>query len=111
MATITNFNLDSSSVAVGPTGGERNIGAHNMANLKRRYDVIIIGSGAGGSSLAYRLGRLGRQVLLVERGDFLKPQQLGASDSVGRYLYQVIKSRDEPLSFVGGQTKFYGAAL
>ncbi len=31
-------------------------------------DVIIIGSGAGGASAAYRLVRAGKRVLLVEKG-------------------------------------------
>ena len=33
------------------------------------YDVIIIGSGAGGGSLAYKLAPSGLRVLLIERGD------------------------------------------
>ena len=35
------------------------------------YDVIIIGSGAGGGTLAYRLSRSGARVLLLERGDYV----------------------------------------
>jgi choline dehydrogenase-like flavoprotein len=82
-----------------------------QADFKRRYDAVVIGTGAGGSSLAYRLGESGLHVLLVERGDFLKPQPRTATDPVGKFLYHVVKDRDEPLSFVGGQTKFYGSAL
>jgi choline dehydrogenase-like flavoprotein len=33
------------------------------------FDVIVIGSGAGGRTLAYRLAPSGLRVLLVERGD------------------------------------------
>ena len=36
-----------------------------------RYDVIIIGTGAGGGTLAYRLAPSGKRILLLERGDFL----------------------------------------
>ena len=36
------------------------------------YDVIIIGSGAGGGTLAYRLAPSGLRVLLLERGDYVK---------------------------------------
>jgi choline dehydrogenase-like flavoprotein len=86
-------------------------GRDGHGNFERQYDVIVIGTGAGGSSLAYRLGQLGRQVLLIERGDFLKPQPRNTSDPVGKYLYDVIKTPDESLSFVGGQTKFYGSSL
>ena len=36
-----------------------------------RYDVIIIGTGAGGGTLAYRLATSGKRILLLERGDFV----------------------------------------
>ena len=35
------------------------------------YDVIIIGTGAGGGTLAYRLAPSGKRILLLERGAFL----------------------------------------
>ena len=35
------------------------------------YDVIVIGSGAGGGTLAHRLAPLGKRVLLLERGGYL----------------------------------------
>jgi len=35
------------------------------------YDVIIIGTGAGGGTLAYKLAGSGKRILLLERGDFL----------------------------------------
>ncbi len=34
-----------------------------------RYDVIIIGSGAGGGTLAHRLAPSGKRVLILERGE------------------------------------------
>ena len=79
--------------------------------LKGHYDVVIIGSGAGGSTLAYRLAQRGRQVLLVERGDFLRPKRRTSWDPIGKYLYAVVKNRDSQFSCVGGKTKFYGASL
>src|SRR5919108_6435708 len=36
-----------------------------------RYDVIIIGSGAGGGTLAYRLAPTGKKILILERGDYV----------------------------------------
>ena len=36
-----------------------------------RYDLIIIGSGAGGSSLAHRLAPTGKRILMLEHGDWL----------------------------------------
>ena len=46
------------------------------------YDVIVIGSGAGGGTLAHRLAPSGKQVLLLERGDWLprEPQNWSAAD-------------------------------
>ena len=35
------------------------------------YDVIIVGTGAGGGTLACRLAPAGKRILLLERGDFL----------------------------------------
>jgi choline dehydrogenase-like flavoprotein len=37
----------------------------------RDYDVIIIGTGAGGGTLAHALAATGKRILLLERGDFL----------------------------------------
>ena len=34
-------------------------------------DVIIIGTGAGGGTLAYDLASSGKRILLLERGDYL----------------------------------------
>ena len=36
-----------------------------------QYDVVVIGSGAGGGTLTYALARAGKKVLLLERGEFL----------------------------------------
>jgi choline dehydrogenase-like flavoprotein len=38
-------------------------------NDDRRYDVIIIGSGAGGGTLACKLAPSGKRILILERGD------------------------------------------
>jgi len=81
------------------------------AAIRPRYDAVVIGSGLGGATLAYRLAQAGRKVLVVERGDTLKPQRESASAPVGRYLYHLAPDRNASLSYVGGQTKFYGAAL
>ena len=39
--------------------------------MESNYDVIIIGSGAGGGTLTYKLAQAGKKVLLLEHGDFL----------------------------------------
>jgi choline dehydrogenase-like flavoprotein len=47
------------------------------------YDVIVIGSGAGGGTLAHRLAASGKRILILERGDWLQrePQNWGAEAS------------------------------
>src|SRR6201998_410719 len=87
------------------------------------YDVIIIGTGAGGGTLARHLAPSGKRILLLERGDWLprEPSNWSTLDvSVdGRYIppdswYSAgDKSFFQPQIhyFVGGATKLYGAAL
>ena len=87
-----------------------------------RYDVIVIGSGAGGGTLVRHLAPSGKRILLLERGDWLRrePQNWLAEDVFvdGRYTssdtwYYSDGSSFEPQVhyFVGGATKLYGAAL
>ncbi len=87
-----------------------------------RYDVIIVGSGAGGGTLAHTLAPSGKKILLLERGDFL-PRELENWDATavfvdGRYIspdtwYDADGKKFQPQVhyFVGGATKMYGAAL
>ena len=86
------------------------------------YDVIIIGSGAGGGTLAHALAPSGKRILLLERGDYVRREkQNWSSEAVnlqGRYnTKEVWHDKDgRPLHphtnyYVGGNTKFYGAAL
>ena len=87
-----------------------------------RYDVIIIGTGAGGGTLAHALAPTGLKVLLLERGDYVRREKANWSPRAvnveGRYqTKEVWKDVDgKPLHphtnyNVGGNTKFYGAAL
>ncbi len=86
------------------------------------YDVIIIGSGAGGGTLAYRLAPTGKRVLLLERGGYVPREKENWSTRAvnveGRYnTKEEWRDRNgKPLHphtnyFVGGNTKFYGSAL
>jgi choline dehydrogenase-like flavoprotein len=87
-----------------------------------RYDVIIIGTGAGGGTLAHTLAPTGAKILLLERGDFL-PRELanwdpGAVFVDGRYISADTwydgdgkPFRPQVHYYVGGATKLYGAAL
>ena len=86
------------------------------------YDVIIVGTGAGGGTLAHTLAPSGKRILLLERGDFL-PRELDNWDPGpvfvdGKYIssdtwYDADGKPFQPQVhyFVGGATKMYGAAL
>ena len=86
------------------------------------YDLIIIGTGAGGGTLLHALAPTGRRILVLERGGFV-PREIENWDTKAvnldaRYnTKEVWRDRDGgPLHphtnyFVGGNTKFYGAAL
>ncbi len=86
------------------------------------YDVIVIGSGAGGGTLVRHLAPSGARILLLERGGWLarEPQNWQAQDVFvdGRYTspdtwYYSDGTPFQPQVhyFVGGATKLYGAAL
>jgi len=86
------------------------------------YDVIIIGTGAGGGTLARHLAPSGKKILLLERGDWLprEPENWQAQDVFidNRYVSPDTwwNGNGEPFQpqvhyFVGGATKLYGAAL
>jgi choline dehydrogenase-like flavoprotein len=90
--------------------------------MPERYDVIIIGTGAGGGTLAHTLAPSGKKILLLERGDFLPRERANWDpDPVfieGKYIsedtwYDPDGKPFQPQVhyFVGGATKLYGAAL
>jgi choline dehydrogenase-like flavoprotein len=86
------------------------------------YDVIIIGTGAGGGTLAHHLAPSGKRILLLERGDYLPREKDNWSTNAVLHLSKY--KAKEPWRdrggeefhpgihyYVGGNTKFYGAAL
>lgn len=86
------------------------------------YDVIVIGSGAGGGTLVHRLAPSGKRILLLERGDWLprEPENWLAEEVFARNRYVSpdtwYDSRGKGFQpqvhyCVGGATKLYGAAL
>jgi len=58
----------------------------------RRYrpaeavDMLIVGAGAGGATLAQRLARRGWRVLVLEAGPFWDPDEDWVSDDAGAHL-------------------------
>ena len=92
-------------------------------SMDEHYDVIVIGTGAGGGTLARHLAPSGKRILLLERGDWLprEPENWSTVDVFvdGRYISTDSwydpkgKSFFQPQVhyFVGGATKLYGAAL
>ncbi len=85
-------------------------------------DIAIIGSGMGGSTLAYGLRESGARVVVVERGDFLPREweNWSPEDVHLRGRYKNAESWYDPggtafspgvYYYVGGNTKVYGASL
>lgn len=90
--------------------------------MATQHDVIVIGSGAGGGSVAYKLTKAGKRVLLIEKGPFL-PRDKSTIEVREVFVDGVFKNHEVwldsegndfvPGEFynVGGKTKWYGAAL
>jgi choline dehydrogenase-like flavoprotein len=90
--------------------------------LASHFDVIIIGSGAGGGTLAQRLAATGKSILILERGEHI-PREAENWDSKAVFIQHRYRTKerwydkyDRPFSpnthyWVGGNTSFYGAAL
>jgi len=88
----------------------------------QHYDVIVIGSGAGGGTLAHRLAPSGKRILILERGGYL-PRERDNWDSTAVFVHGKYRAPEfwydkhgdtfppEVNYYVGGNTKFYGAAL
>src|SRR5215204_7539528 len=94
----------------------------SLTRMQHDYDVIIIGSGAGGGTLARILAPTGKRILILERGGWL-PRELENWDADAvfvnnRYVPTETWYDKDNKAFrpgvhywVGGATKLYGAAL
>ncbi|MGH8273111.1 MAG: FAD-dependent oxidoreductase [Gammaproteobacteria bacterium] len=86
------------------------------------YDLIVIGSGPGGASLAHRLAPTGKRILIIERGDYLQrsmdnwnPHKVFVEGfyQTSDTWYDKDGNTFQPglNRYVGGNSKVYGAAL
>ena len=90
--------------------------------MNKHYDIIIIGTGAGGGTLAHRLAPSGKKILVLERGSFL-PREKANWDTVEVFQKDHYHTKEvwydkkgkaiHPGTsyYVGGNTKVYGGAL
>src|SRR6185312_421478 len=90
--------------------------------MSAHFDVVIVGSGAGGGTLAQRLAPTGKSILILERGEHV-PREAENSDPKTVFLQHKYRTKEEWYDhrgkpfvpnthyWVGGNTTFYGAAL
>lgn len=90
--------------------------------MTERFDVIIIGSGAGGGSMAHALSSTSARILILERGDVI-PQEAENWSPVAVWKHRRYQTRERWLDgrgrefspythyCVGGNSKFWGSVL
>lgn len=90
--------------------------------MASHFDVIIVGSGAGGGTLAQRLAATGKSILILERGEHV-PREAENWNAKAVFIEHRYRTKerwydrhDKPFTpnthyWVGGNTSFYGAAL
>ena len=90
--------------------------------MTERFDVVIIGSGMGGGTVAHTLAETGARLLILERGDFIpqEPENWSPRAVWGELRYRTAErwlngNGEEFLPYthycVGGNSKFWGAVL
>lgn len=90
--------------------------------MTNHYEIIIIGTGSGGSTMAHKLASGGKKILILERGGFIPKEKENWDPhevvTVGRYRPNDVWYDQENNPFkpfihynVGGNSKMYGAAL
>jgi len=90
--------------------------------MTTHFDIVIVGSGAGGGTLAQRLAPTGKSILILERGEHL-PREAENWDPKAVFIDNRYRAKESwydrhghPFHpnthyWVGGNTTFYGAAL
>ncbi|WP_019506118.1 GMC oxidoreductase [Pleurocapsa sp. PCC 7319] len=90
--------------------------------MNQHYDLIVIGTGAGGGTVVHELAPTGKKILVLERGDFLPREKENWSPekvyqdhryyTEEQWCDQEGETVDPQTCYwVGGNTKVYGAAL
>jgi choline dehydrogenase-like flavoprotein len=90
--------------------------------MTEHFDVIVIGTGAGGGTLAHALAPTGKRILMLERGRWYPRERDNWSSQVvwgdlkyrnaGRWVDQDGREfNPKQHYYVGGNTKVYGAVL
>jgi choline dehydrogenase-like flavoprotein len=90
--------------------------------MNDHYDIIIVGTGAGGGTLLHKLAPSGKRILVLERGPFLQREKENwdtrTAFNTTRYFGPEVwydkdggEVRAGMCYHVGGNTKLYGAAL
>lgn len=90
--------------------------------MTNHYDIIIVGTGTGGSTMAYKLAPTGKRILILERGGFIPKEKQNWDPhevvTLGRYRptenwYDKDGKPFKPYIHynVGGNSKMYGAAM
>ncbi len=90
--------------------------------MQNHYDIIIVGTGSGGSTIALKLASSGKKILILERGGFIPKEKENWDPhevvTVGRYRPNDVWYDQDDKPFkpyihynVGGNSKMYGAAL
>ncbi len=90
--------------------------------MTEAFDVVVLGSGVGGGTVARRLAATGARILVVERGDFIpqEPANWDPAEVWGAQRYRTpemwVDRHDEEFSpythyCVGGNSKFWGSVL
>jgi choline dehydrogenase-like flavoprotein len=90
--------------------------------MNNHFDIIIIGTGSGGSTMAYKLASSGKKILILERGGFIPKERQNWDPhevvTIGRYRPNDVWYDQDEKPFkpfihynVGGNSKMYGAAL
>ena len=107
---------------MGNTNSSLLINQRIMTYHDQHYDLIIIGTGAGGGTVAHELASTGKKILILERGEFLPREKENWSPKKvyqeQRYYtkeqwcdHQNETFHPQTCYWVGGNTKVYGAAL